>query len=266
METSPPRAGEGKQPVGRTPREEPGSGRASLSSQRLLPQSRGLPKPERRAEKAPRPPEARGRAGRTLTTRGSRGSRANAEAPSGGGGKPDLIRTERSKGRLIRLPGSSLAPSGRRGGVTAGASRRSAEEREDGKGAFCARRGRGPSRSCTLGSDSRLRGWRETESGLRGRQANTRTPIVTETWEAARVEGPETRRGQGASSASTTSVACAAPSAKADAPAPPPLQAAAPALPPTELGLAWGPVRPRSPCFASSPPNCCVTTCPWQVT
>lgn len=98
------------------------------------------------------PPEARGGAGRTLTRRGSPGSPATAEAPSRGGGKPDLIRTERSKGRLIRLPGSSQSPSARRGGVTAGGSHRSAEEREKGKGAFCARRARGPSCSCALGS------------------------------------------------------------------------------------------------------------------
>lgn len=53
METSPPSAGDRKQPAERTSREEPGPGCPSLFSQRLLPQSGGLPKPERRAEEAP---------------------------------------------------------------------------------------------------------------------------------------------------------------------------------------------------------------------
>lgn len=46
------------------------------------------------------------------------------------------------RGEANRLPGSSLAPSARRDGVTAGGSRSSAEETKEGKGAFCAPRGR----------------------------------------------------------------------------------------------------------------------------
>lgn len=86
-----------------------------LSARELLPKSKGPPGQDHIGGEVPS-----GGAGRTLTPRGSPGGRAGAEAPSRGGGKPDLIGKERSKGRLICPPGSALAPSGRRAGLLRG--------------------------------------------------------------------------------------------------------------------------------------------------
>lgn len=146
--------------------EEPGPSRPSLSPQSSSPKSRGLPQPERRRGEAPA-----GGAGRRQANPDPAGEpwepRGLGSAVGRGGGKPDLIGKERSKGRLICPPGSWLAPSARRG------SRISAEEGTKGRG-LSERPGDRPASLLHFGVRvSRLRGWREATSGLQGRQVNS---------------------------------------------------------------------------------------------
>ena len=151
--------------MGRTPGRSQGPARNPLGEM-LLPKVRGVglaPGPERGGGEAP--PGAPGGAGRTLTPRGNPGSRADAEAPSQGGGKPDLIGKERSKARLICPPGSSLAPSARRAGY-AGVPVAPGKRRKMGR-RLCARPGDAACPPLHFGTRlSRLRGQREAERGL----------------------------------------------------------------------------------------------------
>lgn len=161
--------------VGRTPGEEPGPGRPSLSPQSSSqsPESSGSW------------PAAEGKPSREALGGGSQANpdpageprepRGCGSAVGRGGGKPDLLGKERSKERLICPPGSSLAPSARRGGVTAGAPAAPRERggREEG---FLDAAGTRPTSLLHFGVRvSRLRGWREAKSGLRGRRVNRRT-------------------------------------------------------------------------------------------
>lgn len=144
--------------MGRTPWRSQGPARNPLSEG--VGRAPGL---ERSGGEAP--PVAPGGAGRTLTPRGNPSSRAGAEAPSQGGGKPDLIGKERSKERLICPLGSSLAPSARQAGY-AGAPAAPEKSRKMGRG-LCARPGDAARSPLHFGARlSRLRGQREAERGL----------------------------------------------------------------------------------------------------
>ena len=139
--------------------------RVTLSPRCSSPKSEGVGRaPGRERSGGEAPPEAPGGAGRTLTPRGNPGSRAGAEAPSQGGGKPDLIGKERSKARLICPLGSSLAPSARRAGYV-GAPAAPGKSRKMGRG-LCARPGDAARPPLHFGARlSRLRGQREAERG-----------------------------------------------------------------------------------------------------
>ena len=115
LEKSPPSAGDRRPKSGGHPGRSVGPEAAPPSCPGAPSQVQGSPGQDHIRGEVPS-----GGARRTLTPQGSPGGRAGAEAPSRGGGKPDLIGKERSKGRLICPPGSALAPSGRRAGLLRG--------------------------------------------------------------------------------------------------------------------------------------------------